>query len=224
MSRPDLLVVVAGTATEIGKTWVTARTCEHLRAASVRVAARKPAQSFDPGDVEAARTDAHVLAAATADEPARVCPPSRWYPVPMAPPMAAEVLDRDRVLMADLVAEMGWPEGERLAIGFVETAGGAASPIAHDGDAAVLAKALRADVAVLIADAGLGTISAVRLAAAHLNGRPVVVVLNRYDPADALHRANLAWLTERDCYQVVTGPSALARALIDLLSATKGIA
>ncbi len=42
---------VAGTATEVGKTWWTAAVARELRAAGVHVAARKPVQSGDPGDV-----------------------------------------------------------------------------------------------------------------------------------------------------------------------------
>ena len=85
--RPRKLVVVAGTGTEIGKTWVAARLARDLRATGYEVIARKPAQSFDPGD---SSTDAHVLAAATGEEPSMVCPRHRWYPAAMAPPMAAD--------------------------------------------------------------------------------------------------------------------------------------
>jgi len=52
---------VAGTATEVGKTFVGAALLAELRATGVRVAARKPAQSFAIGEL---RTDADVLAAA----------------------------------------------------------------------------------------------------------------------------------------------------------------
>jgi dethiobiotin synthetase len=56
-------------------------------------------------------------------------------------------------------------------------------------------------VVVLVADAGLGTINAVRLSlealdrGAHL--ATLLVHLNRYDGSDELHRANRAWLAER---------------------------
>ena len=57
MTRPRTLVFVAGTGTDIGKTWWTAATARELRAAGVAVAARKPVQSGEPG----APTDADVL-------------------------------------------------------------------------------------------------------------------------------------------------------------------
>ncbi len=43
--RPAALVFVAGTATDVGKTWWTAAVARELRARGVQVAARKPVQS-----------------------------------------------------------------------------------------------------------------------------------------------------------------------------------
>ncbi len=191
MSRPDRLVVVVGTATEVGKTWVTAAACR--AAGDRRVAARKPAQSF-----AGPPTDADVLAAATGEAPAAVCP--RSYPVPLAPPMAAEVLGLPVPTLAEL-ADLSWPEG--VDVGFVETAGGVRSPMAADGDAADLVRRLAPDLVLLVADAGLGVINAVRLSVAPLADLPLVVWLNRYDPADDLHRRNRAWLAEGDGLPVV---------------------
>ena len=87
--RPRRLVAVVGTGTDVGKTWVAARLLSDLRAAGLRVAARKPAQSFEPGDDPAGR-DAAVLGAATGETAEDVCSPHRWYEVAMAPPMAAD--------------------------------------------------------------------------------------------------------------------------------------
>jgi dethiobiotin synthetase len=206
--------VVVGTGTEIGKTWVTAHVAAHLRSEGVRVAARKPAQSFLPEDVDRAATDAQVLAEATGDEATAVCRAERWYDVPMAPPMAADALGRPRFTIADLVAEQVWPEG--IDVGFVETAGGLRSPLADDGDAADLLTALEPDVVLLVADAGLGTINAVRLTVAGVRERgpwPVIVHLNRFAPEDPLHVRNAEWLTDRDGSTVTTAVEALAPAL-----------
>jgi dethiobiotin synthetase len=200
--RPRQLVVVLGTGTEVGKTWVSARLIRQLVAEGRSVAVRKPAQSYSPHDD---RTDAAVLAAASGEDPTAVCPPDRWYPVPMAPPMAAEALGRVAPTLGDLVREVvdGWP-APPADVGVVETAGGAASPMATDGDAAALAFALRPDVVVLVADAGLGTINLVRLGHRALQPLPTVVYLNHFDPGHDLHRRNLEWLTVRDRYQVTT--------------------
>ena len=204
MPRPDRVVVVAGTATEVGKTFVGAALLARLRATGMRVAARKPAQSFAPGDLS---TDADVLAAATDDDPTAVCPRHRWYETPMAPPMAAESLGRPSFTVDDLVTEMEWPDA--VDVGLVETAGGVRSPIARDGDCASLAMALGPDLVVLVADAGLGTINAVRLSAGALVRLPLVVLLNRFDRAEELHERNRQWLADRDGYDVVTTVGAL---------------
>jgi dethiobiotin synthetase len=206
-----VVVLVAGTGTEVGKTWVGAAVARALRAGGRSVAARKPAQSFDPGDDTAGITDAQVLAAATGEEPATVCPPHRWYPSAQAPPMAAAALGRPPFTVADLVGELAWPTGTDVVL--VETAGGVRSPIAEDGDNVDLAAALAPARTVLVADAGLGTINAVRLSAAALAAHRPVVHLNRFDPGDPLHRGNLAWLRDRARLACVTTIDALTGAL-----------
>lgn len=199
-ARPDTLVLVAGTGTDIGKTWVTAAVARDLRARGVVVGARKPAQSFVSDDPPSTR-DAALLAAATGECPDDVCPPHRAYGVPMAPPMAAEQLKRPPVRLADLVAELRWPDG--VEVGFVESAGGVRSPQAEDGDVVDLARAIRPALVLLVADAGLGTINLVRLSVGAMDGHRVLVVLNRFDPSDDLHRRNHDWLLERDGFDVV---------------------
>lgn len=195
-ARPGAVVMVVGTATEIGKTWVACSLAEHLIEAGLTVVARKPAQSFEPGDDLAGDTDAHLLAAATGDRPHEVTPSHRWYPVALAPPMAAAALGRPEVRISELIDELAWPAG--TDVGLLETAGGVRSPLAVDGDAVVLAARLQPDLVVLVADAGLGTIGAVRSAADDLAGRPLHVLLNRFDPDDDTHRRNLAWLRHHD--------------------------
>lgn len=201
------LVVCTGTGTEIGKTWVGAAVLSALAGEGRSVAARKPAQSFD--SAETGPTDADVLAAATGEHPHDVCPAHRWYPVAMAPPMAAAVLERDAFTVEDLVAELRWPSPEP-DVRWLETVGGARSPIAFDGDSADLCAALEPDLVVLVADAGLGTINSVRLSAAALAPWLLVVYLNRYDESDQLHAMNRAWLADRDRFDVIATPEALA--------------
>jgi dethiobiotin synthetase len=204
--RPRRLVAVVGTGTDVGKTWVAARLLTDLGAAGLRVAARKPAQSFEPDD-DPARLDAAILGAATGEPPEEVCPPHRWYEVPMAPPMAAEALGRPPFTIQDLMSELRWPDA--VDIGLVETAGGLRSPLAADGDCLAFCEAVAPDVVVLVADAGLGTINAVRLTLDALDALgplapQAVVVLNRFDAASDLHRRNLEWLSGRDGRRTVT--------------------
>lgn len=210
--RPDRLVVVAGTGTEVGKTWVAARLARLLVDAGVRVAARKPAQSFEADDPT---TDADALAAGTGEDPLVVCPPHRRYLVPMAPPMAADVLGAAEIRLADLVDEVtaSWP-ASAVDIGLVELAGGVRSPAAEDGDGVDLTAALEPDLVLVVADAGLGTINSVRLTVDALAGvAPVVVHLNRYEESDDLHRRNRDWLVDRCDLAVTTDLEDLAAAV-----------
>jgi dethiobiotin synthetase len=215
---------VAGTGTEVGKTWVAARLLEAWRRAGLSVAARKPAQSFAVGS---GPTDAEVLAAASGEDPLSVCPPARSYPVAFAPPMAASALGLPPPTLAELVGELAWPD-PAVDVGLVETAGGVRSPQADDGDVIDMVSAIAPDHVVLVADAGLGTINAIRLSLGaltesrhhdvddhpdtdtdtdagtgtggdHRHAPPApIIVLNRFDPSSDLHRRNRAWLFDHD--------------------------
>lgn len=206
MNRPARLSAICGTGTEVGKTWVTARVAELLTGSGVRVAARKPVQSFDPDTAEP--TDADVLARSTHDAPTLVCPTHRWYPVPMAPPMAAARLGWPSPELAQLLDELRWPDD--VDLGVVETVGGVRSPIAEDGDSRDLVQRLDVDHVVVVADAGLGVIDATRGAVEPFPAVPTTVLLNRFDETDDLHRRNREWLIDRDGLDVVTDPRELA--------------
>jgi dethiobiotin synthetase len=200
------IIVVAGTGTDVGKTYVAAALLRVLRDRGHHVEARKPAQSFAAGDTE---TDAHVLAVATGVQPNDVCPPHRWLPIPMAPPMAADALGLPPFTIAELAREVSAGTTSATPL-FVETAGGVRSPIADDGDCADLIAALEPALVILVADAGLGTINAVRLSVAALGERRAVIYLNRYDGAADLHARNADWLRTRESLDVVTDVEALA--------------
>lgn len=200
--RPERLVAVVGTATEVGKTWTTCLLAATARRRGVRVAVRKPVQSFAASRTgkPLEPTDADLLGLATGENPYAVCPEHRWYPLAMAPPMAADALQREPIAVADLRRELTWPDGVEL--GFLETAGGIYSPIAHDADSAALVRSLQPNLTILVADAGLGTINATRLCAQALRPLDVVVLLNRYDPSQQLHTRNRRWLEEHHGYRV----------------------
>lgn len=208
-------MLVCGTGTEVGKTWVSSRLLGELRRRGTTVAARKPAQSFDVDATGASMEgppDAEVLAAASGESSEAVCPPWRSYRRAMAPPMAAEALGLPGFSVGDLAAELRWPAGG-IRVGLIELAGGVRSPQASDGDATDVAGALDPDLVLLVADAGLGCLNGVRLSVDAL-GRPSgggpasgpVVVMNRFDPGDELHCRNRTWLVDRDRYRVVTMP------------------
>jgi dethiobiotin synthetase len=205
-------VVVTGTGTEVGKTYVTAAALRVLRTRGVPAHGRKPVQSFAPGDPT---TDAAELAAAGGEAPETVCPPHRWLSIPMAPPMAAAALGLPSFTIADLVTEIA--PGPGLAL--VEGAGGLRAPIADDGDTLALIEALDPAAVLLVAPAGLGTINLVRLNCEVIGPtRRVIVYLNRFEAADDLHARNREWLTTREGLGIVTDPEALA----DVLAAIGG--
>ncbi|MFI5047920.1 MAG: ATP-dependent dethiobiotin synthetase BioD [Acidimicrobiia bacterium] len=206
-ARPRVLVLVTGTGTDVGKTWWTAAVARGLRSAGMRVSARKPVQSGAPGDP----TDAAALAAASGEPEDEVTPPHRTLAVPWAPPMAADELGLPPFTVADLVRETEWHDD--VDIGLVEGVGGPRSPLAADGDTVTLASALSPDVVVVVGDAGLGAVNAVRLSVGVLAGHPVVVALNRFG-AEPLHERNLASL-RGDGLTVVTTPAELVTMLIE---------
>ena len=107
------VLFVTGTGTEVGKTWFATRVITALRAGGTAVVARKPAQSFEP---DTGPTDADLLGAASGEDPRTVCPAHRWYEVPMAPPMAAAVLGRPAITVADLVREFVEGAGKDVTV------------------------------------------------------------------------------------------------------------
>jgi len=227
--RPGTLVLVVGTGTGVGKTWVTAGLLRVFRERGVPAVGRKLAQSYGPEDDPETR-DASVLGAAGGEAPEVVCPPHRWYPLAMAPPMAAEALGSPPFGVLDLVRELKWPpRSAGMRVGLVETAGGVRSPQAADGDAGTLAGCLRPDRILVVADAGLGTINAALLTVEALpeaeSGRrapPFHVVLNRFDPDSDLHHRNRRWLEDRAALPVAVTPGDEARLATWVLGAADG--
>ena len=211
-----LTVVISGTDTEIGKTWAAARLVESLRASGVEVHARKPVQSFDKAD---ALTDAEVLAGATGEAAEAVTPEHRSYPVAMAPPMAADKLGEPEISMQDLIGEIDMP-AEGVVI--VEGVGGPRSPLAHNGDTVSLARALAADLVILVAGSGLGVINSVMLSASAFAPLRTIVFLNRFDPLDDLHVRSRDWLRSHHGRTVVTTVEELSAAVASMHSQRAG--
>ena len=200
------IIVVAGTGTAIGKTWVSAELVTALRRHEIPVVARKPVQSFDPED--ATPTDADVLGGATGEDPHVVCPRHRWLPRAMAPPIAAAALGAEPFTIAELATEVT-ASAPHDGIVLVESAGGVRSPLAADGDTITLVRALRPARVVLVADATLGTINLVRMSIDALVGHDTVVYLNRFDADLEVHARNHDWLVTQEGLEVVTNPEAL---------------
>ena len=204
-NRPGSLVVVVGTGTEVGKTWVSAAVLAEFRRGGAVVQARKLAQSHAPGDLES-NFDGTILAEATGEHPSSVCPPSLTFDRALAPPIAAAVLGLRVPRLADLLAFATFSDD--CDVGLIETAGGLRSPQADDADGIDVITALQPAHVVLVADAGLGTISTVRLCVEDLVrvGHRPIVVLNRFSPADVTATQNQRWLVQRDGFEVLVSP------------------
>lgn len=193
----------------MGKTWVAAHLATTLRAGGTRVAARKPAQSFDPSDPHP--TDAQVLAEATGETPHEVCAAHRWLPVALAPPMAAQVLGLPKFTIAELIDEIIWPANTE--IGIIEGAGGIHSPIADDGDTLTLLDGIQPDLVIVVAEPHLGSINNIRLTTAALQAHNLIVYLNRFDPTNTLHQVNLSWMTDRCKFKIAISESDLVHSV-----------
>ena len=106
--------------------------------------------------------------------------------------------------VADLVGGIVWPEG--IDVGLVEGVGGPRSPDQRRRrQRRPRARSSHPTSWCVVADAGLGTINAVRLSVAAFADFPVVVALNRFT-TEPLPERNRAHLVERDGLDVVTEP------------------
>lgn len=171
-------VMVVGTDTGVGKTWVTGAMVGLLRSVGVDAFAWKPVQSGSaPGDPEA--DSARLKWLGGLEEPEElICPAT--LAEPLAPALAARragvVLDPAR--WRDLLA--GWIRRREMV--FVEGAGGIAVPLADGYTVADLA----ADAGIpllLVARAGLGTVNHIVLTVAYARQRGLRVkglILNGY--------------------------------------------
>lgn len=186
------MVFVAGTGTEVGKTWAAAGLARLLRDRGRSVAACKPVQSYDPDDT--GPTDAAALAAATGRHPDDVCPPERTYPVPLAPPMAARRLDRHCPTIDELAENCRFTTP--VDVGLVEGVGGLYSPIASDGHNLDLVERTGPDLVIVVASAALGGIHDTLACTLPLSAYRQAVLLNRFDPRTEVHVLNARWLRD----------------------------
>ena len=191
-NRRGIVVFVAGTGTEMGKTWAAAGLARLLRDSGRSVAARKPVQSFDLHT--GGPTDAEVLAAATGQDPDAVCPTKHAYPVPLAPPMAARKLGRVCPTLDEMAANCHF--AATVDVGLVEGVGGLYSPIASDGHNLDLIERIEPDLVIVVASAALGGIHDTMACTLPLSAFRRAVFLNRFDPETEVHALNARWLRD----------------------------
>jgi dethiobiotin synthetase len=191
-------IVIAGTDTGVGKTFVGVALARALGRTGARVLAVKPVES-GCGDATADDEDGARLAAATGQpDPRRALLRLR---MPVTPALAAE---REGVLV-DVAALSGALRamGSEADIVLVEGAGGLLSPLSWVADATDLARALDAGV-LLVASDRLGVLHHVRATLRALRGaglRPLGLVLSAPPEPDASTGTNAAALA-----RLVDGP------------------
>jgi len=185
-------VVILGTGTDVGKSYVTACLARGLRGHG-SVLALKPIES---GVVAGALGDgdAGALAAAADHAPAL----SKWrFPRPVSPHLGA----REQGLTLEVAEVAQWVEAQERAAApdvlLVETAGGALSPLGAGVTNADLARALEPALWLLVAPDSLGVLHDVTATLRALPRAPDALVLcgaRAPDPSTGSNAAELARL------------------------------
>ena len=182
-------VVILGTGTDVGKTYVTACLARSLRARGCSsVLALKPIES----GVESGVTgDAGVIAAAAA-HPAALSP---WrFRAAVSPHLAA----REEGVRLDLGEVAGWVRSEeerlRSEVALVELAGGAFSPLGVSATNVDLALALEPALWLLVAPDSLGVLHDVTATLRALPRKPDAVLLSAARAPDQSSGRNAAEL------------------------------
>ena len=202
-------LLITGTDTNVGKTWVTCLIARQLLACGLRVAAYKPVCSgaiitstressetitgtmagISPVNSHVIWEDIERLKAAIGEEwPDEIICPQRFL-APLAPPIAAKQEGRTVDFLRMLSGAYQFPGADVLLI---EGAGGWLSPLTEQFTVADVAAKLRAPV-LIVARAGLGTINHTLLTIESIRHRGVEiagVVLNEPRPTD--HDASTA--------------------------------
>jgi dethiobiotin synthetase len=176
---------ITGTDTGVGKTYVTARIAEQLRAEGVRVGAYKPVCSGALKTTDGfVWEDLEVLHAATggAFPRERICP--QRFTAPLAPPVAAKA--EGRIVDGALLRAGATWWSSQCDFLLLEGAGGLLCPLTEDETIADLAVEMRLPL-VIVARATLGTINHTLLtieAARARRLRVAGVILNHVVPGN----------------------------------------
>lgn len=187
---------IAGTGTDVGKTYVTALILKKLHENGVAAAYYKPAMSGNEKDENGALIPgdaAFVKAVSSIPQPVEeMCP--YVYERAVSPHLASRI--EGNPVRMDIALQGLKAVGAQYDFVTVEGAGGILCPLAFDEEKTLLADFVEAAElpCALVADAGLGTINSVGLTAFYMKERGISlkgIFLNRYDPDREMHRDNL---------------------------------
>lgn len=195
MSKLKKGIFVAGTGTDIGKTYVTALVVKKLAQHGLNAGYYKAALSgaeerngkFIPGDAEYVRTVSGI----NQDLSQMV---SYVYKNAVSPHLAAKI-EGNPVRLEKVVSDYKAVQNDYDYV-TVEGSGGIVCPIRIDGDERIMlediVRALNLPV-LIIADGGLGTINSVVLTCEYIKHRGIPVkgiILNNFDSKSVMHRDN----------------------------------
>ncbi len=210
-------VVILGTGTGVGKTFVSAALARRLRARGLQVAAIKPVET---GTTDPVGADANLLARATGRAPSH---DALVFADPVTPRLAAEragvEIDLRRLVRVVEEAE----RDPSLEFIIVEAAGGAFSPIATDASNVDLAVLLEPATWVLVAPDALGVLHDVSatMRAMVANGRPpdhlVLCAARPSDESSGTNASELTRLGYAPTAVVSTGDESGVEALLEAL-------
>jgi dethiobiotin synthase len=170
-------VVILGTGTNVGKTYVTACLAEALRS-TCRVLALKPVETgVGPHEMG----DAGVIATAAGHDPLL----SPWrFPRPVSPHLVAREAGIE-IVPAEVAAWVAAAEQRwQPQVTLIESAGGALSPLSPSATNTDLAAGLGPALWLLVAPDALGVLHDVRATLAALSRRPDALLLSSARPAD----------------------------------------
>ncbi len=185
-------LVVAGTDTGVGKTFVASALCRLLRRRGIAVVGLKP---FETGCQPEAADAAALEREARSGLPLELRCPVR-YRAPLAPAAAAEQ-EGLKGTLADALEAIAQASLGRVAI--VELAGGLFVPIDRRHTNLDLAVALRLPV-ILVGRNALGTLNHLTLSVQALRRRrlavPALVLSRGHSPADPSQASNARWASQ----------------------------
>ena len=191
-------IIVLGTGTGVGKTWITLALARSLRRMGASVVALKPIETGVDGAPGSARSDAALLASASSRAPAA---PPFTFPDPVSPHLAARRDGRSvdlRVVQSYVAQHESEATSSVTSFVLVESAGGCLSPLAKGLTNTDLALALEPAIWILVAPDSLGVLHDVSATLAALTSRsrvPDHVVLSTARVPDASTGTNGAELT-----------------------------
>jgi dethiobiotin synthetase len=200
-------LIITGTDTGVGKTYVASRIAAALRAAGVRVGAYKPVCSgaSEPTSPSPRWDDVEALWAATGAAYPRERIAPQCLLAPLAPPVAARQ-EGTRVKTQLLRGGMDWWR-DRVDLLLIEGAGGWLSPVSDEEAFADFAVDAGCPVLVIAADR-LGMINHTLLTVEAIEARGMTVagiIVNRLSlQVDASVASNLAELERRVSAPVVS--------------------